>query len=266
MGISFSRAPVNEVVVGRVFVPRADLLIPYIGEFWSTHLQNDYPSVEHAVPIASRPDELPFCDPHTGAPLPRVWFIASDPTRLVQLQQDRIYANWRQRAATDQYVRFPTVRDEAIRVLHLFDEYITKRSGTPTKPVRYELTYVNVLRSGQEYHEVADLGRSFLDFGWKSFDGRFLPKPNRLGVRMVFSMPNETGSLTVTADPARNHETGEEIFRLQLAAVAPPEVVSRVDFPAWLEVAHEQIVRGFKDLTTPEAHTYWGLVQEAGHP
>jgi uncharacterized protein (TIGR04255 family) len=260
MGISFSRPPVNEVVVGQVFVPRADLLIPHLGEFWATRLKREYPETAHAIPVMTV-NEPPYADPLTGIPLPRVWLIGHEKTRMVQLQQDRLYANWRRLRSDDQYVRFPAVRDEFLRVQLLFDEFVVATTKESLKPVRYELTYVNVLRKGVEWNDILDLSNVFRDFGWRATD-RFLQVPTRLGARFEFNLPGDVGILSVTADPARDNTTQEISYRLQLSAAAPVDVVSRLSFAAWLDVAHDQIVRGFKDLTTQAMHEHWGLIPE----
>lgn len=262
MGIAFSKPPVNEVVAGQAFVPRADLLIPHLGEFWASRLKGQYPRVAHAVPVTSA-NEPPFCDPLTGVPLPRLWFIGQEETRMVQLQQDRIYANWRRLKVSDEYVRFPAVRDEFIRVLDEFNQYVEVTTGVRLKPVRYELTYVNMLRKGDEYGDVTDLSNVFRDFGWQP-GARFLSHPSKLGARFEFALPNEFGTLTVAADPVRKNDTEEDLYRFQLAAVAPIEVAGRIDFAQWIEAAHDQIVRGFKDLTTSQMHAHWGLIPEEG--
>ncbi|KNZ31231.1 MAG: hypothetical protein AD742_18785 [Methylibium sp. NZG] len=180
---------------------------------------------------------------------------------MIQLQQDRMYANWRRLNPADEYVRFPAVRDEFIRVFDLFQQYVLSTTEVAIKPVRYELTYVNILRQGNDYAEVAELGRVFRDFGWNRTE-RYLGNPLKLGAKYEFSLPDDLGSLGVSADPVRNNETGENMFRLQLAAVAPIDVVGNASFEEWIEAAHEQIVRGFMDLTSDRMHERWGLVPE----
>lgn len=262
MGITFAKPPVNEVVIGQVFVPRADLLIARLGEFWAIHLKERYPDVSHGMTVATA-NEAPFCDPLTGLPLPRMLFTGNDPCRLLQLQQDRLYANWRRMRPDSEYVRFPAVQAEYFRVLGLLNEYLASVGAESVKPVRYELTYVNVFQFGQEIQECVEVGKIFKDFGWGS-GARFLPKPTKIGAQFEFEMPDETGVLTVQAGPGRNTVLNEDVIRLQLAAIAPTEVVSKISFEDWLIIANEQIVQGFKDLTTEEMHARWELQSQGG--
>ena len=260
MPVSFARPPVSEVVAGLVFLPRTDVLIPHFGEFWAQSLKHDYPDVKHAPPVAPH-GEQPAGDVATGLPLPRLWFMSPTESRLVQLQQDRIYANWRQTGPEDQYIRYEPLREEAGRVVRLFDEYVTALTAEPLKAVRYEITYVNTLRQGREFVSASDLNNVFIDIGWNQRQ-RFLASPARIGARFEFELPDASGTLAVSLDPARMAGSADDVLRLQLAAVATVPVTSRIEFLDWLDVAHEQIVRGFKDLTTPAMHEMWGLLDE----
>ena len=51
------------------------LRIPHIGLLWEK-FRADYPTIQHAAPIASVKGEM-VVDVATGMPLPRVWFINS---------------------------------------------------------------------------------------------------------------------------------------------------------------------------------------------
>lgn len=260
MGITFARPPVSEVVIGYAFVPRADVLVPHIGEFWTTRLKSDYPAVQHAVPVASGAT-LPFVDPLTGAPLPRTQFVSEDGRRMVQLQQDRLYANWRRVAPDDEYVRYPAIRDEFFKVAKAFDEYVTSATNEPLKPVKFELTYVNIVGQTDMSGASLDIGNVVRDVKWFDKD-RFLPHPTKFGVRYEFELPNDFGSLGIAIDPARSKKDDSAVYRLQFAAVGEVEVAARSTFDEWLTVAHDTIVRGFKDLTTSEMHERWGLQAE----
>ena len=42
------------------------------------------------------------------------------------------------------------------------------------------------------------------------------------------------------------------------------QTTTAADVKQWIETAHDQIVRGFKDLTTSQMHAHWGLIPEEG--
>lgn len=261
MGVNFAKPPVNEVVIGQVFVPRTDILIPHVGEFWVNHLRESYPECTHAAPVVS-PGSVGVTDPETGLPLPRVWFIGKDPSRMVQWQQDRLYTNWRQLQEGDQYVRFPSIRLEFDAVLTSYRDFVRERTREELKATGYQLTYVNVIPKGAGWSDMGDLGNVLRDIGW-SQEPRFLSRPTKFAMRFEFALPNQLGKLAVSGDPAKNKNTEDEVYRFELAASASVEVVSHITFDDWLDVAHDQIVRGFKDLTTDRMHKdHWQFIDE----
>lgn len=257
MQLTFEKAPINEVVLGQVFLPRQDVLVPHFGAFWINALQERYPKCSHAAPVVA-PNESPISDSSTGWPLPRVWYISEDDTRLVQLQQDRLYTNWRQSSAGEEYIRFSRIAEEFEVVFSRYQEFITQLSGQPLRTVGYELTYVNIIGKGPEWQSAGDVGLVFTDICWSDRE-RFLPAPKRVAAKFEFELPNQFGSMVVSIAPAKHRESHEEVFRLELAAAAPAEIVGNVPFAEWVNVAHDYIVYGFKDLTTDAMHKYWGL-------
>ena len=107
MAIDFEKPPINEVVIGKVYETRTDLTIPYFGRFWDL-VKDEFPTCEHAIPIVDQPAANMLAA--LGSLLPRVWFIGQDATRLIQLQQDRFYYDWRQTPGqSENYVRFDSI-------------------------------------------------------------------------------------------------------------------------------------------------------------
>ncbi len=101
---SYKQPPVDEVVCGFRFEPLRHLKVPHIGLLWEK-FRNEYPTAQHAVPIAT--DTSFIVDEATGIPLPRVWFISKADNELIQFQLDRFYYNWRHRG--DDYPRYPSI-------------------------------------------------------------------------------------------------------------------------------------------------------------
>ena len=107
MAITFDDPPINEVALGRIFLPRPDFLLPYYGEFWSL-VRNQFPEVSHAPPIiAAEQQQQQEASADDAYIFPRVWLLSEDSTRVVQIQRDRFYFNWRQGPERTEYIRFP---------------------------------------------------------------------------------------------------------------------------------------------------------------
>lgn len=243
MTITFARPPINEVVLGIGFLPRQDLLVPHFGRFWNL-IREQYPNVAHAPPVAAA-GVLPLQDA-SGAWLPRVWFIGADDSRLVQLQQDQLYVNWRQTEESKPYPRFPAIREEFHRVWEVFSRFLDEETGTAPQPIRMELSYINIVPHGEGWTSAADFGGVLRDYGWQARE-RYLPGPSRFAGNFEFDVGG--GMLLVSRiGMGRRLADNKEVLRLEL--LAKSAIGADLDIASCVARAHDVIVNAFKDLTT----------------
>lgn len=249
--VTFDRPPINEVVLGRTFLHRPDFHIPYYGLFWD-RIRSEFPKVEQASPIVD-PQDLGG-DPFASF-MPRVWFLSEDKSQMVQIQQGRLYFNWRKVTGSEEYIRFEAVKQSFDRAWRALSDLVGEMSGTPLQGTRGELTYVNFLELDKKTDlEIAEVG--LRDFAWDR-NSRFLPPPRSLIRNLTFPIPNDGGELAVVLQSAKNNATGGDAIKLELSAKGP--AADDAKFDAWARSAHEFLVRGFVDLTTPIVHELWGL-------
>ena len=246
---SYKSPPINEVVCGMRFATPGNLLLPHIGLLWNK-IRKDYPTIRHAAPIASPQGEVPI-DLNTGLPLPRVWFINKSDDQLIQFQFDRFYFNWRHKL--DKYPRYPHVIEHFEDTRDIVRSFFKENDLGDLIPVEYELSYINHIPKGSGWDTISDLSKMFSDFNWKIKSNRFLPNPQNLGWKTEFHLPNNFGSLTVSLKMVIRPEDKIPLAILGLNAHGLSDSSTR----EWFDVAHEWIVQGFTDLTTPPAHKYW---------
>jgi hypothetical protein len=121
------------------------------------------------------------------------------------------------------------------------------------KPVEYELSYINHIPKGEGWNTIDDLPRVFSEFFWKQTTGRFLPNPSSVGWQAEFSLPEGKGHLGADLRMAIRTDDKIPLFVLTLTARAVGELaMNKKAIREWFDVAHEFIVRGFTDLTSPE--------------
>ena len=245
---SYKTPPVNEVICGMRFNTPEDLRITHIGRLWEK-FRPTYETVKHAQPIISATGELTI-DQTTMVPLPRVWFINESDDQLVQFQIDRFYFNWRKRQS--EYPRYEYVIGNFQEVLKKIEDFFTECGFGSLKPTEYELTYTNHMEMHREWETIDDLQKMFVDFGWNPTGGRFLPNPNKISWQTEFLLPEDKGHLYVSLKSAIRVEDKVPLIVLDLTARGFSEAM-----PEWYNMAREWIVRGFTDLTTPEAHKIW---------
>jgi hypothetical protein len=99
---------------------------------------------------------------------------------------------------------------------------------------------------------------------WKQPDDGFLPgvEDATLSWRYVIREGKAfVGRLHVSFQPAYHSKGGKdvEIFVLTLTARGKPLGKGIDGAVAFLDLGHEWIVRGFKELTTPAMHQIWQL-------
>lgn len=248
MTISFSAPPINEVVVGKTFEPIARFLVPHYGRFWEL-VQEDFPGCEHAAPLID-PGAEPLIDRSNGSILPRVWFVSGDKTRLLQLQGDRFYCNWRQTDGTQAYARFETIYAAYQKYAELFRTFLLGQFNAELVTRRCDLTYINVFPKGRGWDDWGDLSGLFKDLRLPAVitAGRIV----RAHAQMQYEMPEGAGKVAISVASAKT-AGDEEVIRMELTASSSTPVADQAWENAWFQQAHKAIIESFCDLTTDEA-------------
>ncbi len=250
---SYKNPPVNEVVCGMRFHTPDKLRIPHIGLLWEK-FHTDYPIIQHAPPITSVKGEM-LVDAATGMPLPRVWFINKSDDQLVQFQFDRFYFNWRRRQ--NDYPRYDHVIKNFESVMNNITIFFDEFEFGELTPIEYELSYINHISKGQGWNTVDDLPKIFSDYAWEKTKKRFLPKPEKVAWQKEFLLPEDKGHLIVSLKQAIRTEDKAPLLVLELKTRGINESAVKDRMREWFDLAHEWIVRGFTDLTTPEIQKIW---------
>jgi uncharacterized protein (TIGR04255 family) len=250
---SYKKPPVDEVVCGFRFEPLRDLKVPHIGLLWEK-FRNEYPTAQHAVPIAT--DNSIAVDEATGLPLPRIWFISKADNELIQFQSDRFYYNWRHRG--DDYPRYPSIIKKFDKARVCLDVFAMELKLGKIKPLECELTYINHIPAGQGWEKIDDLPKVIRDFTWQKGKHHFLPNPTNVAWQVRFELPESNGWLNVKLNQANRKVDGVPSLILELTARGLGEETTEKAMHNWFNLAHEWIVRGFTELTEKEIQeTFW---------
>jgi uncharacterized protein (TIGR04255 family) len=241
---SYKQPPVDEVVCGFTFEPLRHLKIPHIGLLWEK-FRDEYPNVQHAVPIATGTSLLP--DEATGIPLPRIWFISRADNELIQLQSDRFYYNWRHRG--DEYPRYASVIEKFERAKSNLETFTGELLLGTIKPMECELTYINHIPKGRGWETIDDLPKVMRDFTWQQGKHQFLPNPTNVAWQVRFELPEAQGWLNVKLNQATRKVDGVPSLILELSARGLGDEKTAKAMRNWFDMAHKWIVRGFTDLT-----------------
>jgi uncharacterized protein (TIGR04255 family) len=248
--VRFENPPVVEVVCGVLFSPITSLRTAHVGRYWNEIIQ-EFPLVDEAPPL---PPAIETYDPVQSIevefrfvpPLARTWF-KGDHGGLIQLQRDRFVYNWKRLSPDDgEYPSYDRVIEDFERQWRLFCAFLAKEALGDIVVRQLELAYVNIIPD----RSVPVGDPVFRDHAPDTSRSRFLPKLDSFAWRTSYMLPDNAGRLHVQISSARQADSGDPIRRLDMVARGINENAT-VSMRTWFDLAHDWIVRGFADVTTP---------------
>ncbi len=261
----FTRPPVSEAALSVVFSPLENWRNVHSGMYWG-RVQDRYPLTESHPPIPQQIESFETDRAQTlsvrvelfNPDLQRSWFLSDPANRILQIQKDRFTVNWRKVIGDETYPRYlKELRPHFEQEWNSFSAFLAEQKVGIPDVRQCEVIYVNDILQGDDWQKFADSLALFSPW-WKKESGSFLPLPENLNVAGSFLMPEKTGRLHFTFQRVKRTIDGREAVQLQIIARGRPKSSEVGDILAWMDAGHEWIVRGFADLTSPEAHKIWG--------
>lgn len=256
----YARPPLVEVALGVQFraLPRLrPIELASLREQWI----NDYPVVQEQPPLAPTVESAGVAQPQVQLVIgpstqTRLWFLRKDGAELVQIQNDRLTVNWRKADAAEQYPRYQAVRDVFRRRYDDLTAFTAARRLGTLELTQVEVNYVNA-----EDVEEEDLGRLELVFrGWKPSRGHHLGQAKQARAAFVYSI-GDVGKapvrLYVGANPAKR-PNGRSALLFTFTVRGAPSGDGLAGALAFMDRAHDHIVRSFAELTSDAAQQRWG--------
>ena len=257
----FRNPPVREVAVGVHFEPLRSLRQAHLGLFWE-RIRNDYPIAEdrESLPpqilneIALEPAfQLVVSD---SPPLNRAWFMSSDRSLLVQLQNDRLIHNWRHQG--EEYPHFEPLLTYFQQAYGQLESMLVDLELDELQRTHVEVTYVNRI----EAESLERTLREYVSLPIQAEGVSVLPDRETLALRYSISMnESQIGRLHIEAVP-RVQDTpsgATKSYRLVLAFRATSSKANEMEADAeLLRRGREAIVQVFTALTHEEDHKKWG--------
>jgi uncharacterized protein (TIGR04255 family) len=223
--------------------------------------QPEYPFFDDVAPIAPKIElfgnqviesELQLSD---IPPLPRVWFVSSDETRIIQIQRDRLIHNWRKLSSDSEYPRYDSLIQAFQDYLSRFDSFLKEAELGQIQPSQYELTYVNQIPQGEAWKTLEDIGKIFPDFTWRVNSQRLFPEPKSVNWTTIFELPDQIGRLYATLKSVSALQENKSILLFELTVRGIGSHTSCELMKDWFDIAHGWIVGAFADLTSETIQT-----------
>jgi uncharacterized protein (TIGR04255 family) len=229
-----------------------------MGLLWK-RFQPEYPVCEDVVPITpiveifDNQNVEPQLKLTSIPPLPRVWLISQDGTKIIQIQRDRFVHNWRKVNSGNEYPRYNSLIKDFQGYLSEFIDFLNDAELEQIQPTQYELTYVNRIPQGQGWSALKDIGQVFPDISWQVSSSRFLANPQSVSWATVFELPDKTGRLHASVTPDLLNERPTIVFELTVRGIG--QYNSWGVLQNWFDIAHQWIVCAFADLTNQATQT-----------
>lgn len=265
----FDKAPVTEVALSLQFDPLPRLQIHHFGLLWKLY-EARYPKVESHPPI-DRTIEVfqrePVFQPAVTFELvnpfmtPRVWFLSETGSELLQIQRDRFIVNWRKAKPEHVYPHYEHIRAMMVREFETFSAFVRDAKLGEIVGNQCEVTYINQIETCWHWDHHAQVGR-VLNVMTPEFKEESLPTPELFRFSAQYLMGTAdapTGRLHLDFQPAFRASDRKPIYAMNLTARGKPMGSGFQGALDFFDVGRSNIVRGFRDLTTPEMHKEWGL-------
>jgi uncharacterized protein (TIGR04255 family) len=259
---SFKKPPVTEVVLGVQFDKLQSFNSLHYG-LYRERIVKRYPKYKDCSPLDSTFEffgdkQQPFFKPqmYTIPPLRRSWYIEQEENLLIQLDPEHFFHNWRKITGDEIYPRYHDVKTE---FLCLWKDYLLFCKETVSEEVKvnqWEVTYVNHIDKNKGWNNFKDLGNIFAQWSGMSTEN-YLPVPETLELKQTYAFTEQQGRLHVVLQPAIRRRDSKECLLLKLTARGRLDSSEVETLSDHLDMGREWIVRGFTDLTTPNAHKLW---------
>ena len=136
--------PIDEVACGFIFPAIHDIDAMLLGVYQDQR-RDDFPKKQLVPPIT----ENSVIQLGMGGPM-RGWLISQDDTKLLQIQSDRFYLNWRNRG--HDYPRFKDyLLDKILKEFSQFGEFCSAKKLPEPKPHSVQLIKIDHLIEGKHW-------------------------------------------------------------------------------------------------------------------
>jgi uncharacterized protein (TIGR04255 family) len=190
--------------------------------------------------------------------LPRVWLVHREKALLIQVQDDRIYFNWRRLQPNAEYPRFANLLPQFERYITMWSKFLDQQGLGLLEPSVCDLSYINHF-SLEGWKNLWDVGRVLSPL---TMDVPYPAKspPSSVNWGTIFDRDSSRMILSLqTLENATNRV--ERVLQFEIKAESHVPLKSVTAAAEWFVKANLDIVETFTSLTTEWGQTeIWGRV------
>jgi uncharacterized protein (TIGR04255 family) len=245
----YENPPAVETVLGLRFSPIPHWNVFHYGLLLRQFQQN-YPKHELKPPIGEVTWQFPIQGDFASVPV-RCWFINSDGTQLVQIQNNCFIRNWRKTESTPDYLHYDVIRPLFERDWTLFTQFLEEQGLSRPQVWQSEVSYINHLVRGRDWSDFQDLHNVLPAWQGLPPEGLFA-RPEMAQFAVSYGLPTVGGNLQFMAQPAVRQTDGAEVIQLTVTAIGKPDGSGLAEIMAQLDAGRAAVVSGFAGFTSPE--------------
>lgn len=256
---SFANPPLDEVVIGVQFAPIPNYTSIHSHGIWRL-FKEDFPTAQEHPRIAPQFETFGGSNPapntglRVGPPQGgnRIWFLSKTEDQVIQFQQDKLLTNWRKRPSLKPYPRFEICAQSFEDCLERLSEHCQSEFSYSLDINQAEVSYINII-------PVEDF--SEIDF-WSKHWSANASNVEALNINFSEVVERANGApyarLSCVIQSVYTVDRKNKGFSVSLTFRGRPDgnnMRSAMDF---IVSGRRHIVSKFEEMTTNEAHQYWG--------
>jgi hypothetical protein len=247
----FEQPPINEIVIGVSFQRPPRLTLAQLGRFWG-NIQKDFPATEDHSPIG----DLAGATLADGLPLPRLWLVEASGNKLLQLQVDRFYLNWRRQRDGDEYPRFHALLKLFDTYWNAFRAFVGEFEEAPLVLAGAELAKISHFPEGVGWGNAADLGSVLTFVVPPDLKGGDL---QNLAFRCAINFDGSAVTADLKMGRLREPDKGVTILEMRASPTGVKGVnATDARLGEKFTSANQLLNFAFTSLTTDRMQTEWG--------
>ncbi len=255
----FREPPLDEVVLGVQFAPIPTYTSVYAEKIWNL-FRKVYPKVEEQLLLPPQFETFgganlqPSFKFQVGVPPvgSRLWFVSEDENSLLQFQPDRFLTNWRKRPNLQAYPRFEGLAGTFSDNLKVLAQCLRSDFSYEIDINQAEVVYINLI-------PVEDLSQAGK---WFSLWSGGLLNIEALNTSFTEVIVDANGKpfarLIHEIQSVFTVDGQHKAFSLTLTFRGKPNGTDIEAAMEFLSAGRDAIVTRFGEITTGEAHTFWG--------
>lgn len=248
---SFRKPPLVEValaigfteVSGLQFAALADLRQRWISDY---PLTEEHPFLDQqATPPSKQAFRVEF-----GPPPRRIWFVNPQKDSVLQIQRDRLIANWRSVGipASNEYPRYGVLRESYLARWADFEKFVAEHLNLPLNAEYAEVSYINVISPAEDQElaisDVLTMNRK--GELWRE-------NVQTTAVTQNWDFPDVHTTLAMAANLDSSVHNRPVVLQLS----ATTRIAADRSTGSALDLAHDFVVGTFGVITTDEMQRRW---------